>query len=106
MNCRVQKSYSYFSKPASTTYGQVFGLPIVVTVPREGCTYRYLYSAIIRRTSRYILQQKTDDEEKMECIGKDRETNVDLFKLIMVNSYGSQEVQQLNDDDTKLILTS
>ena len=63
---RVQKSYSYFSTKSTTTYGQVFGLPIVVTVPRGGCTYRQLYSTILDQTKRYVSVPAKNEEVEQD----------------------------------------
>ena len=74
-----------------TTYGQEFGLPVVVTVSRKGCTYRALYDTIMSQITRFVSK-----------VPKAR----DLFNLVIVNSYGSQEVQKLKDNDEMLKLTS
>ncbi len=37
---------------------------------------------------------------------KMRETDMDLFQLVVVNSYGNQEVQKLRDNDQTLKLSS
>ena len=74
-----------------TTYGQVFGLPVVVTVSRKGCTYQALYDTIMSQITRFVSE-----------ISKAG----DLFNLVIVNSYGSQEVQKLKDNDEMLKLTS
>ena len=45
---------------------QVFGLPIVVTVPRDGCTYRQFYNTLLAQTRRYVTvptEDKTNSEE-------------------------------------------
>ena len=47
-----------------TTYGQVFGLPVVITVPRKGCTYRTLYDAIISQIGRFVI--KSEETTKPE----------------------------------------
>ena len=49
-----------------STYGQVFGLPIVVTVPRKGCTYRTLYETIMGQIKRYVTipKEETNGESK------------------------------------------
>lgn len=51
-----------------STYGQVFGLPIVVTVPRKGCTYRTLYETIMGQINRYVTipKEETNGETKEE----------------------------------------
>ena len=90
---RSHKSYTYYGHQHVTTYGEVFGLPIVVNVPRKGCTYRTLYETIMNHIKRYVN------------ISQDGRTS-DLFSLVVVNSYGSQEVQKLKDGDQLLKLTS
>ena len=90
---RSHKAYTYYGQQHVTTYGQVFGLPIVVNVPRKGCTYRTLYETIMDHIKRYVN------------ISQDGRTG-DLFNLVVVNSYGSQEVQKLKDGNQLLRLTS
>ncbi len=46
--------------------------------------------------------EKEDEEEEEGVV----ESNGDLFTLSIVNSYGSQEVKKLKDDDNLLKLTS
>ncbi len=48
-----------------------------------------------------VKEDNGDGSDKEESI-----VNGDLFKMIVVNSYGSQEVQRLEDNDKKLKLTS
>ena len=90
---RSHKAYTYYRQQHVTTYGQVFGLPIVVNVPQKGCTYRTLYETIVDHIKRYVN------------ISQDGRTG-DLFNLVVVNSYGSQEVQKLKDRNQLLKLTS
>ena len=84
-----------------TTYGQVFGLPFVVTVSRKGCTYRALYDTIMSQITRFVSETDSEDETDTE-ISKAG----DLFNLVIVNSYGSKEVQKLKDNKEMLKLTS
>eukprot|EP00731_Ephydatia_muelleri_P021821 Em0014g412a len=44
--------YTYQSYTQRST--QLFGLPLVVEVPRDQCTYRVLYDAILDRCRRYV----------------------------------------------------
>ena len=90
---RSLKPYTYYGQQHVSNYGQVFGLPIVVNVPRKGCTYRTLYETIMNHIKRYVN------------ISEDSRTD-DLFNLVIVNSYGSQEVQKLKDGDKLHKLTS
>ncbi len=51
------------------------------------------------------------EEPEAEVKGKEKgaeeqESEMDLFQLVVVNSYGSQEVQKLKDNDKPLRLTS
>ena len=50
---RSTKSY-YYGSSKTSTYGTVFGLPIIITVPRKGCTYSSLYDIIVTQC-RYAL---------------------------------------------------
>ena len=90
---RSHTSYTYYKNQHVATYGQVFGLPIVINVPRKGCTYRTLYKTIMDHIKRYVN------------ISQDGRTG-DLFNLVVVNSYGSQKVQELIDGDKLHKLTS
>ena len=74
-----------------TTFVQVFGLPVVVTVSRKGCTYRTLYDTIMSQITRFVSEVPKAG---------------DLFNLVIVNSHGSQEVQKLKDNKEMLKLTS
>ncbi len=82
----------------------VFGLPIIVTIPRAGCTKRYLYNTILKQTSRYVIQE-TEKKEMMDSSGEDNATN-NLFKLSVVNSYGSQVIRKLSENNKTFQLTS
>jgi hypothetical protein len=173
---KTHSSYSYYGGQKYTTYGQVFGLPIVVTVPRKGCTYKTLYDIICKQISRYTLGGEQEQEmekvienddsqepvEEMECevtvepepsddtsaVSKEVTPPVDneeeltsesssakgqedegsaavneqqkdknndkmdadkqeMFKMVIVNSYGSQEVQKLTANSAQTLkLTS
>ena len=83
---RSHTSYTYYGQQQVTSYSQVFGLPIVINVPRKGCTYRSLYKTIMDHIKRYVN------------ISQDGRTG-DLFNLVVINSYGSQKVQKLMDGD-------
>jgi uncharacterized UBP type Zn finger protein len=88
---KTHSSYSYYGGQKYTTYGQVFGLPIVVTVPRAGCTYSALYDTIRKQMNRYVRRADQDI----------------LFEMNIINSYGSQEVQKLNANSEQILqLTS
>ncbi|XP_019850806.1 PREDICTED: ubiquitin carboxyl-terminal hydrolase 4-like isoform X2 [Amphimedon queenslandica] len=123
-------SASYFSQKHMTTYGQVFGLPVVVTVPRIGCKYRSLYNVIMSQITRMVIKPEREKEEKNTGAKKSNEiveTNTmpiesnndsdeagelkrdkkcDLFRLVICNSYGSQEITRLEDDDEFIKLSS
>ena len=43
---------------------------------------------------------KKSEEEEEESKKQKEEEEKDLFRLVVVNSYGSQEVQRLKDDDS------
>ena len=66
---RHHTSNSYFGHKQVTTYGQVFGLPVVVTVSRKGCTYRALYDTIMSQITRFVIkpekEKKGEEEERM-----------------------------------------
>ena len=52
-------------------------------------------------------KEKKDDKIEQDEIEKDQEKAKDrVFRLVVVNSYGSQEVNRLKDDDELLKLTS
>lgn len=53
-----------------TSYGQVFGLPVIVTVPRKGCTYRMLYETISSQISRVVNEPKKKKKAKEEAEGE------------------------------------
>ena len=90
----IFRSHTYYEQQqVTTTYAQLFGLPIVVKVPRKGCTYRTLYKTIMDHIKRYVN------------ISQDGRTG-DLFNLVVVNSYGSKETQKLKDGNQLLKLTS
>lgn len=55
------------------------------------------------KTEEPMDTQGNDEEKHKE---EEEEKNNDLFKLVVVNSYGSQEVQKLKDGDQLLKLTS
>jgi len=44
-------------------------------------------------------EQEGQENEEKEEEKKEKEEEPDLFRLVVVNSYGSQEVQKLKDDD-------
>ena len=52
------------------------------------------------------MDTEGNDEEKHKEEEEEENKNNDLFKLVVVNSYGSQEVQKLKDGDQLLKLTS
>lgn len=133
------KDVRYSSSSYQQRYFQLFGIPLVVMVPRE-CTFSDIYKAVLEKGRRYI---KTWKQHKNETIGKevdgddsgeqDKDQNMTedssvseevrsfsngviedrkdddameegeksddnerlLFQLVVVNSYGSQEVQKL-----------
>ena len=73
-----------------TSYGQVFGLPIIVTVPRKGCTYRMLYETISSQISRVVLKpQKKKTEE--EVVGEGENVTTEESKSVDSEMKETQE---------------
>ena len=62
-----------------TTYGQVFGLPVVVTVSRKGCTYRALYDTIMSQITRFVIKPEKEKkgEEEEEGMAEEGSETVD-----------------------------
>ncbi|XP_064399096.1 ubiquitin carboxyl-terminal hydrolase 4-like [Halichondria panicea] len=51
------------------------------------------------------VEEATNNEEKSEEVNKDKGER-DLFRLMVVNSYGSQDIKKLTDDPKKTLLLS
>ena len=51
------------------------------------------------------MEEATNNEEKSEEVNKDKGER-DLFRLMVVNSYGSQDIKKLTDDPKKTLLLS
>lgn len=90
-----------------TTYGQVFGLPIVVTVPRKGCTYRTLYETILTQIDRCIIKldanKGTDNEGRRE--EEEEEEDEDREEKEARGEEKDQEMKETNNDgDNKGLL--
>ena len=51
------------------------------------------------------VEEATNNEEKSEEVNKDKGER-DLFRLVVVNSYGSQDIKKLTDDPKKTLQLS
>lgn len=119
---------SHMKSRSPRTHGcQLFGLPIVVTVPLKGCRYHTLYETILNQTKQYV-KKPCDIEVKQEkkrgndckiisllypCVlisiifsiidTLDEKT---LFKLVVLEPNGTTVIKQLSNGDQLLHLTS
>ncbi|XP_065900676.1 ubiquitin carboxyl-terminal hydrolase 4-like isoform X2 [Dysidea avara] len=57
-------NYTYGSSYTST-YHQLFGVPQLITVPRDGLTYRTLYGILIDHMRRYVKKQTKAKPDKI-----------------------------------------
>ncbi|XP_067138793.1 ubiquitin carboxyl-terminal hydrolase 15-like isoform X2 [Centruroides vittatus] len=77
----------------STSSHQLFGQPLLVPVPRNGCTYNILFQSIINKMSRYVKELDTDDEWWNEPNDPDR-LNGEI-EMANIDEYDSD----VQDDD-------
>lgn len=136
----------------SSSNKSLFGLPLMVSVPKKNLTYKALYNILLERMKRFVRlpeeevemdsENKETDEEDMdmndemkdeieredskETVLQNSDENEDdqldskanklnleqrrkkrkyLFKLTLVNSYGSNDVQALEDNSKPLKLS-
>ena len=57
----------------------MFGLPVVVTVSRKGCTYRALYDTIMSQITRFVIKPEKEKkgEEEEERMAEEGSETVD-----------------------------
>ena len=63
----------------------MFGLPIVVTVPRKGCTYRVLHDTITSHISRYTKHLSKKDEKKEEEKEEEKEVPTSQGSIVVIS---------------------
>ena len=102
---REAQAYTYSSK---STYGSVFGLPLVVSVPRKGCSYQTLRSCILKHCTRYVkippAHPWNEELQKRETTGMERRRNVRQVCTLLLPDLmqeGSQSETTDGDLDNK-----
>uniref|UniRef100_H2ZMR1 Ubiquitin carboxyl-terminal hydrolase n=1 Tax=Ciona savignyi TaxID=51511 RepID=H2ZMR1_CIOSA len=110
---------AYMRHMSTSTSAHLFGQPFLIPVNLTNTTYRELYKGVLGATWRYINDSKMISEVRkflLEDIDVDdvkdddsfEEISAEVFKLFtlkVVNSFGTQVIRQLENNDETLSLS-
>jgi len=96
----IVRDVKYTYQSYSQRYHQLFGLPLVVRVPRVECTYRHLYSTIMTWCRRYVktwAEAKAADKDLSEDTDKD-----DSMQTSEDGNHGNSSQNEVGPNNTTI----
>ena len=106
-NREIRHTQYTSSTSHSYVHHYLFGLPLIIPIPRNSTTYADLYRLCLYHMQRYINKQtECSDDVTESCMDPNlfdiSQYPPDMFELKLVNAYGSGEMGDLRNDGQPL----